>query len=162
MSIPVELLWKAYPKGYLSRKGVTSIGGWHCVMSIPGASYWVVPNFIYQQENFKDQVYRTGHKEVELARERGDLLPELQDTATWFCLLADLAEATSVVDRPWSRNNGYLWVKGTEEERRDIKAPPFWKLIIVDSGGWTDRLFNVDADDPNLALVLARIECQNS
>lgn len=135
MSIDRDLLWKAWPDGFLVMRGVQSVGGYECV---------------------QDGVFIDNHgisAEVKgVDPESGDLLPNVDpaDVATWACLLQDLGEALyrgNDVD-PEIAPGGLLW----RPHRGD-------RWILEDINGNIGHL-NVgqETDDPALALVLARIQ----
>jgi len=78
----------------------------------------------------------------------GDLLPNVDptDTATWACLLHDLATAAQIPLEPYST---VCWEPGENG---------VWVLYSFACGPTDSRHFNVDTDDPAVALVLARIQ----
>ena len=85
------LLRQAYPLGYLPMRGVLTVGGWVCVATTDaGTSRWY--DYASQQTvtHYSSVGWDNGAPHA-----AGDLLPLVDpaDTATWACLLADLAEA---------------------------------------------------------------------
>ncbi len=146
-----ELLFRAWPDGYLARRGVSTVGGWLC----EGDTF-----YRHNDEGDPSRVVVSAAKRRStLSNEgfplldAGDLLPNVDptDPATWACLLQDLAEAsrspTDRYDLTWSNTD-----KG-------------WRLF------WQHRsmsnitgraYFDIDTDDPTLALVRARIQLQEA
>lgn len=138
MTVNRELLWAAYPDGYLAMRGVDTVGGWQCVQDnrvVP--SRWVrAPGIAYHVQHESDP-------EVRCARDAGDLLPNLDpigDPATWACALRDLAEAM------WPGENH------VNASLRRYKGQ--WLFGIV--GTSRNVIIRVDTDDPAEALALAR------
>jgi len=177
-------LKKAWPQGYLAVRGVSTIGGWQCVDSDPGAPRWLATG---GPRSALDRDWPTGehtlfpknmkdHQSAALAyaHKAGDLLPNVdpQDLATWACLLQDLAEAWNRTDpqdhknvpRTLSLQGGLVWY-------------PLEPICWVLTDGRTSAGFGrdataceylahftsvqveagIDTDDPAEALVLARI-----
>jgi len=96
MSIDKELLWRAYPDGYLAMRGVSSVEGWLCSGSNEKASHWL--NKVYTHETI---LHEGGP--YHQSRDQGDLLPNVDpaDAATWACLLQDLSSAVTWAGKPW-------------------------------------------------------------
>jgi hypothetical protein len=144
-----DLLWKAWPDGYLAMRGVGTVGGYQfcadkygTVRCLPRAEDKTLPN----------RWAADGSITYEAARKRGDLLPNVDpdDVATWGCLLHDLGVALyrgNGVD-PDIAPGGLLW----RPHRGD-------RWILEDIEGNIGHM-NVgqETDDPGLALVLARIQ----
>ena len=105
MPIGRELLWKAYPDGYLAMKGVSTVGGWVCIRTPTDCLYanpknWThwAPKPVFAAGQWEASSTRRleGDKGMESVRAGGDLLPNLDpenDPATWACALRDLALA---------------------------------------------------------------------
>lgn len=153
MTIDHELLRKAWPEGLIAQRGVTTVEGWvfssHCVIfSEHGLSRRrVSPRtsvIIHHPAKSSD--------EVQGWIDDGDLLPNVNplDTATWACLLRDLAIAASGLtfnhtglDCIWERR-GACWMFS-------------WRSYSGFQGS-TLFTFHDPIEDPALALVLARIQ----
>jgi len=161
------LLWKAYPDGYLARRGVLTVGGWQCVEGEEGedeedgdtSSWWrPIPD-------------NDGLTELGLLRDlpdarvnAGDLLPlpDPTDTATWACLLQDLAEASNRFEhrKPWVGFAFDIWP--------DTPAPAgyrCWIFSVHDTGGRSFASFTLpesitDEDGGAEALIRARASLQ--
>lgn len=85
--IDPKLLWRAWPSGCLSTRGVTSVAGFLAW----GQGYWNNPVGFEEDDN--PEFFGTVEPSKILAS--GRLLPNVdcRDPATWACLLVDLAEA---------------------------------------------------------------------
>jgi hypothetical protein len=84
------LLRRAYPEGYLAMRGVRTVGGWTLIEIMDDGH----PVFTHPQKNSAGQW---------TAMEAGDLLPLVHpdETATWACLLRDLADEAFPLQRGW-------------------------------------------------------------
>jgi len=136
----VKNLWKAYPDGYLGMRGVTTIGEWHIsetwervLKEDPPGCRWIPP--------------KGCSIEFEQAMSSGDLLPNLDpesDPASWACALVDLYQTCWPRKKPRTP----LWEK---DERGWFLIDPSMPTKAVSA------FFNITADDPAAALVLAKI-----
>lgn len=150
-----DLLWKAWPDGYLAMRGVQTVGDytyladgvWVEIGSISNPTVAVVP-FEWRCS----ETIQAGEEDTQALLERGDFLPNVDptDAATWGCLLYDLGAALyqgNGVD-PDIAPGGLLW----RPHRGD-------RWILEDIEGDIGHM-NVgqETDDPGLALVLARIQ----
>lgn len=156
------LLWKAYPAGYLGKRGVLTVGGWQCFSVYKDRAVWTAPlNYSYDA---RQTLWFTGEDHLRGVAHRasqGDLLPlpDPSDPATWACLLQDLAEASGRFEhrKPWVGLAFDLWP--------DAPEPPgfyCWLLTVHDTGGRSFASFTLpasitDADGGAEALVQARI-----
>lgn len=157
----LRYLREAHPDGHLAARGVHTVGGYVCVdVESCGDAHFLHP------EGGPTLVMGRGRRSICARFNRGNRLtdgpdallpmPDPADAATWACLLADLADALGVPNRPDEPNVGYLWHRLSDEERLDGE-PPGWLLYVQSSGGWTDRrVHDVDVEDPAHALVIAR------
>ena len=174
MQIDRDLLWKAYPDGYIAVLGLNTIGGFTCIGEVckGSGSGW---HFIMNATNSCTMNGRCIVSSGDPRRVRGiagmiggsedDLLPNVDpsDTATWACLLDDMRRALGWLVAEGEVCN--LWWGQPPE------GPPEW--TSVHPRGWrleryTDRarssasqgfrFFDIDTNDPALALVLARIQ----
>jgi len=104
----------------------------------------------------------------------GDLLPDVdpEDVATWACCLADLATACLVdKDPPTNVHPHRHWVRGWHPAMVPLIPTPRPEVGADWTGGWvldiawgttgivtTSFPFTLNADDPAIALVLARVQ----
>jgi len=156
------LLHKAYPRGFLAMRGVLTVGGWTSLgkadtplVKVPGTMWW------HPDPNRRCGALWEGwpqgsHKEVVAALAAGDLLPLVDpaETATWACLLADLAEAAfgepgtdGLRIRPSSGNGDRWTIMGSS-----APAPKTGNRM-----GLSVVMGIVPTLDPALALVRMRI-----
>jgi hypothetical protein len=140
-----ELLRRAWPDGYLAMRGVLTVGGWTCC--------GVAPPDDGDGEERVAWWHAHGGKRPALRMAEGDLLPAVDpaDTATWACLLRDLADAVwpgeaAPVDRIALRGSGSIW-----------------RVVASFAGARPGVLHGAEAhfgieptDDPALALVRIR------
>jgi hypothetical protein len=170
MSFDRELLWKAWPNGYLAMSGVHTVGGWICLGEDDEGPKWSHPDPRVRADP-PPQWTRCFDGELKA----GDLLPNVDpaDTATWACLLADLAQAWNCtepqnhknVPRTLSLQGGLAWYsmepgcwvltdgRTSAGFGRDATACEYlahFTSVQMETG--------IDTDDPALALVLARIQ----
>lgn len=138
--IDKDLLWQAFPSGYLAVRGVSTVGGWQCAgFARDGITdRWLQPKTFF--------VLTADHKPLLEAHSAGDLLPNVDpsDTATWACLLSKLAQ---FVDFSEGYSYGFTW--GGDE------AHGQWVLSNGDNESY--YFPDIDDDDPSLALVMAII-----
>jgi len=146
MAIEKELLWKAWPEGYLAIRGVGTIAGWQCVKT--DRTFTIYGH----REAEAEIVFRDGMTSLHSSQavERGDLLPNVDptDIATWACLLQDLAQARGLSDcfgLTWRRMTSTRWEVSGYERRGAV-----FSCQSVE--------FNTDTYDPAEALVRARIQ----
>lgn len=156
------LLRKAYPDGYLAKRGVLTVGGWQCVEAIGETYEWGVTSRWKRNEPASDGLVELGLlQELPDARvNAGDLLPlpDPTDTATWACLLQDLAEASNRFEhrKPWVGFAFDIWP--------DTPAPAgyrCWIFSVHDTGGRSFASFTLpesitDEDGGAEALIQAR------
>lgn len=179
MTIDRELLWKAWPDGYVGMRGVSTVDGWTCIEVQNGHS-------IFRQHNDPLTVCVRGSSDdvdsvSNAHRRRGDLLPNVDPTdhATWGCLLYDLARASIV--RVAGPNKGSIHPEAEadllHQSRRwyrdstNIREMDAWWMLesadfdVVANAGkrmvkgclnfYFDEKFE---NEPALALVHARIQ----
>ena len=166
MSIDPELLWRAFPDGYLAMRGVATVGGWQCIVAFrdgnpnsgSGIFYSSAGHFYTMcwPEGVKDAM-RVPEVLASAALNRGDLLPNVDpsDTATWACLLAELGRVAGLQEwrtldfyRDGTKHRWMLWAfrPGSSETRAGA---------AIAASVFRGPLF--DTDDPALALVRALI-----
>lgn len=120
MVIDGDLLWQAYPTGFLARRGVCTVGGWQCVetevitVQQPDGSKprltsrWLHPELGLVYSGDLPDEFGNGDASDEFIRwvNDGDLLPNVDptDEATWAALKRDLAIATLA-----ARNRGAVF-----------------------------------------------------
>ncbi len=161
-----ELLWAAWPDGYLAMRGVMTVAGWQCIGVATDKSLWFplrregtapilgLPSGgpPYEQRSS----WRADMDPFRLAADMGDLLPDIDptDTATWACLKADLARAAGAPDLAteisWTSMHmagAWHWTVSWHEDNRRSQAQPF------DS---------IETKNPGLALLMARIQLRRS
>ena len=161
-----SLLRRAYPDGFLARRGVLTLGGL-LVTSVEDSkfsrqrvtfSHGTNGYLVFERRRgdfFTTAGVFTNARAWESLR-RGELLPlpDTADPATWACLLADLqfsvwqCESINPVWFPMSRRDGC------------------WRLASVlskSNGGpaGPHRDFDTDTQDPTEALVRAKISVNN-
>ena len=154
--MPRFLLQKAYPLGYLPMRGVLTVGGWACHSTpTPMLSRWS-PAFEHGDEKLLSLRVGLERENDGGATARGELLPLVDpaDTATWACLLADLAEAAfgepgtdGLRIRPSSANGDRWTIMGSS-----APAPKTGNRL-----GLSLLIGIVPTLDPALALVRMRI-----
>lgn len=122
-----DLLWKAYPDGYLAKRGVMTVGGWTYI-GFDGRHSWV--------REPSEQYINSECDLTKIYEGRGDLLPlpDPSDTATWACLLEDLAEAVNARCVIEKRNFALHYKYGGLSFSTMTK--PYWALRDVYSGAW--------------------------
>lgn len=155
------LLWKAYPDGYLAKRGVLTVGGWQCVADGQNRPEPYIL-FLPPKRNSSPEILWLPHQNTGPlvdAIPRGDLLPlpDPSDPATWACLLQDLAEASGRFEhqRPWVGFALDIWP--------DTPTPPghrCWIFTVHDTGGRGFASFTLqesvtDADGGAEALIRA-------
>jgi len=176
MTVDEKLLWKAYPEGALTMRGVTTVAGWVCreSQSRPGVFSWcrdtvfavpptspryggMVRNPIAKRMEHSRRVARYLEE-----RERGALLPEVdprKDPATWACVLADLARTLGIIPSLAANEavSGYSWCVKSGDNGGVIR----WTLTVyVDDGRTETHSFPwcaIDTSDAAKAAVLARV-----
>ena len=158
-TIPVERLARAWPDGWLAMCGVQTISGWTCIregvsplfvmpsLTSPPTVHWYVtdPNTFRSSEHAPSVRY-------------GELLPNVDpaDTATWACLLADLAIAAGLP------TEGSVI---TFTCRKSFSGQKHWRLLCenpIEPRNGISTAFGIDTDDPAEALVWARIQLRES
>ncbi len=169
VGVKKELLWKAWPDGYLAVRGVGTIAGWQCVRTPAEGVYantvdhtwWLAPvTFGTNRAPFGgDIVVRSDRRVFGSVRQDGKLLPNVdpEDTATWACLLQELAEAAHVETGPYFGHH-LRW----EREVTRGWPPQSWWSLTCKFGGSGRQFDGIDTDDPAEALVLARIQLREA
>lgn len=164
--IDKELLWKAWPDGYLAMRGVSTVDGWLC----SGEARWWHPD--HSAEIVVDPmgltfVLNAGDLDHAVCRKlhaNGGLLPNVDptDPATWACLLLDLARASNLLDAEHFPGRGR--VTGLMWESLDLHGEPHkelsqWHLRAEGYHGFSRVNFHKTRSivDSALALVTARI-----
>ena len=95
-----NLLWQAFPDGYLAMRGVATVGGWTCWRTAEHDGKTVVATFVrnkvFGEVNCFGGFVTWDNKPADLPDtpvSSGDLLPDLTDPATVGALLALVREA---------------------------------------------------------------------
>jgi len=178
-----ELLWLAYPLGYLGYPGVLTLAGWRCVGAhpeegttwlrplplpfVPGSGLsWPLAVLVGGPPHERRAALRAGgdlETPVYAAADLGDLLPcvDRRDPCTWAAALHDLAVARLAVASPGERpfvpggTEDDWWVSGWRA------AIPGWVLELswgVTGCAQASLLFSHVSDtlEPERALVEAR------
>ena len=147
MTVDRELLWNAYPDGYLAMKGVSTVEGYVVreSQSTPGAFFWC------RDAIFDLTPEHPRHAWVE-ARDWGDLLPDLDpegDPATWACALRDLALAVN-----WTAEQPNLaWFLSPPT----VHGAGIWTLHATPNISYGFGLIDIGCDRPT-ALAMARAQ----
>lgn len=150
MTVERELLWKAWPEGYLAQRGVKTVGDWQCV----GAGEWG-SNWIHVGTGGGlFPLHAPGFPDFEQARTTGHLLPNLvpeTDLATWACAKQDLAAALG-----WPFDGDLTW--RFDDLSDSVVALPgiYWSLRGATRHHFFDPLGPEPVTAPATALVLAR------
>lgn len=174
--IPHELLWQSWPLGYVPIRGVATVGSYICVWAEPDNVAFDDPHEYHRTlypvraaSILKADATRKLHEEEQRVIAKGVLLPNVDpsDTATWACLLRDLAEAADSTEYITS---GALVYGGASWSRRSSPGGSWWELVIQLWDGSSPppsvpgpmfeqkHHFTIDTEDPALALVRARIQ----
>lgn len=153
MSVEKELLWKAFPDGYLAIPQVRSVddwiyfgdGVWVEYGSISFPTMTVLPFKWKASENVQ-----MGEEDTRANWEDGRFLPNVDpmDHATWACLLAHLNELMGYEDEGYSHS---WWRNGNMVAFKEGA----W---ILDCGPGLCGEFDIDCADPAEALVRAIIQ----
>ena len=170
MSVDLDLLRRAWPDGYLAVKGASTRLNWICVHAGMGIDFlqWVSGG---GQIRFDGSTWwYCGHKDWTGPRDRGDLLPNVttSDTATWAAVKADLAAALEWPpdgELTWRRVSSSQWILTRHMRHLQHTLAAFGAALVKGDVETASALndqelhatFDIDADDPALALVLARI-----
>lgn len=122
--IEKELLWRAWPDGYLAIRGAGTIEGWQCIESGKNVTFlkgrthisWRADDPPYQTHSVADMGRQMNWREIQT----GDLLPNVDptDAATWACLLRELAHAA--FDEDWKGPITWLPTKVSAEDIEEI------------------------------------------
>ena len=170
--IDQELLWKAWPDGFLAARGVSTVGDWMCVQPLPAdhrvapnTPLWLHPNKVCLYGRRDDGFYvgygpgasinQTPFTEAIAA---GALLPNVDptDTAAWACLLADLAMAAGVSHT--AEGVRFSYTNDLDTPRRILGER--WVLSSANYG--RVKTFRLRSKDKAEALVLARIQLREA
>jgi len=174
MSIGTDLLWKAWPQGYLAMRGVHTVGGWE-VIEIDD-----VLTFHKNQNDFSGSGYTVGvpwekgRKLTEFGeylqegpQKEGDLLPDVDpsDVATWACLLAEFAQAVGEIADLYDPSalaiaaNEHIVGYSLRFVNSGDPGVRTWQLSAYTEGRELPLFtYTCDTDDPALALVEGRIQ----
>jgi hypothetical protein len=172
MTIDKALLRLAWPDGYLAMRGVLTVGGWTCLgpslnPAHRGESVWLDPAQLgLWVRDPEGQIWAYGsaspfdYTPFLKALEEGDLLPNVdpEDTATWAACLADLATVAGWTGKDATGERaivtGYTWGDWLDQ------GVTHWTLTVAWNNGRlkSSYTFDLDTDDPALALVLALVE----
>ena len=146
MSIDKELLWKAWPLGYVPMRGVQTISGWTCYrVGEDGTAFWAHP--------------RLPEERITHGEKRYDLLPDVdpKDPAAWACLLADFARIAGLEEASTWHWGYEEWVdihtKEIDEKGWHLHSMPW-------ASSSSGARFDLDTQDPAEALVQALIMLQ--
>lgn len=188
VTIERELLWKAWPDGYLAMRGVKTVGGWQCIDGPPGPESL---RFHNGRGVELDDRLRMGCRGILIPPltnyahhicDEGGLLPDVDpsDAATWACVLLDLANA--IPAQRWLHSKGPEkpeWLNPHQmhhfnlswhQTKRGTSDPHEWAIRAVHSKINTQpyeyaesttywHRFSIGQDtDPATALVMARIQ----
>ena len=133
-----DLLWEAYPDGFVACQGLTTVSGWMFIRPNPNGISWTLQSphdcdeVIYpdriKHHNKTGEKINCWSKPAGEALANGDLLPNVDksDVATWACLLEDLAQAVGyegathltwrkLYNNPWGSNTPKGWVLTTSK-----------------------------------------------
>jgi hypothetical protein len=168
-------LWAAWPEGYLAAPGVLFTRGGHLCFVIEDEVYFLDPedgprivlnkNTGQGQRGIAHQIFRELPGLLE-----GAFLPNVNpnDTATWSCLLLDLARARGWEGKDENGNEvavtGLTWCVISEWGSRAWVLRVYWNSPhkahheTYTFGSTVDT--NLDTDDPATALVEARVQCR--
>ena len=171
MTVSRELLWMAYPEGFLPMRGVTSLARWTCSgdngdgtdlagLNIHWRHFGLHSTIQYRPWTKRPWEYLFNGGDAEGIVKDGHLLPNLdpKDPATWACVKHDLAVA-----RYPAATSPYL-VGWRQTRRRPAKGVLYWTLSVYWRAGTNDGVvgeahhFGVDTDDPATALAMARAQ----
>lgn len=152
MNIDLDLLKRAWPKGYLPIRGLLTRKGWQCVNADDSIRFKYAYGTLVVGWKANDPPYETysmsdwGRHENWKAIQRGEFLPNVDpnDVATWACLLQDLAQA---LPAPPESNCGLYWEHWEDDHVWILGGPNDFRYA-----------FDIQADDPGKALVLAKIQ----
>jgi len=88
-----ERLWRAFPEGYLSVRGVYTVGGWVCGGGATRKWWQKCDADIWVREEPDRSQDVDAYEEFARLCGAGDLLPAVDpcDAATWGCVLQELA-----------------------------------------------------------------------
>lgn len=145
-----ELLWKAFPEGYLAVRGVSTLNGSTCVWDTKHGK------FAFLRHADKASTARV----TETRRKAGGLLPNVDpdDVAAWACVKHALGQllypkAGQLCQIAWTRRSAE-WPPGQGYQ---------WRLTVhtVWPDGYpTTKVFQLGTDEPAEALVLAIIQAR--
>lgn len=144
------LLWKAYPDGYLSTRGVHTLHRYECISSDQKACWIQWSGERVERTGDAWRVNGTPTSQSRAHRQGGLLpLPDVTDGATWACLLQDLAQALG-----WPDCSNLVWVA------RVSMYKGMWFLARAIPGpAWEGaRDFVLATEDAAEALVRAKIQ----
>lgn len=160
MTIDRELLWKAWPRGFVPMKGISTIGGFICTdVDADGFSSWV-STLDHTGVGWRADA---NLQEWSLRQDDGTYVPDWRflpvvdpmETSTWACLLHELAAARceDPPDLPVIRKDGDSWFLFfiVEAYGGGQEADAVWLETSENKG-------DAATQDPALALVQARTE----
>lgn len=166
MTVDRELLWRAYPDGFLAGDGVGTVGGWRCVEVAPFGSVWSGrqvdgyryailggdvtkdPDGMYERRSD----WRLGMDTFRAAIDLGDLLPNVDpaDTATWACVKQDLANALG-----WPFDGDLTW-RFDFEVAHVANPGTYWSLRGATRKFFFEQALGPYSMDCATAFVMAR------
>lgn len=168
MSIGTDLLWKAWPQGYLAMRGASTVGGYGTLLAPDDSGKeslcWISSEELLDVDTGE---LREGMSEFEYRRERGFLLPNVDpsDVATWACLLREFAlaveEIADLYDPSALAIGANEHIVGQSLRFVDSGDPGVrtWQLSAYTEGRELPLFtYTCDTDDPALALVEGRIQ----
>lgn len=149
-----ELLWQAYPNGFLAMRGVSTLGGYLYWAN----EYWITdPGVLGTPGHSKAEMWGICDPATCEPLKLGHLLPDVdpRQVATWACAKSDLAVTAGVIDRedPGTPEVAFSCASQFGE------AGGNWYLIDYQGArvGKACTFHGLNTEDPALALVLARI-----
>ena len=139
----LDLLRRAFPDGYLPRRGHATVGGFFCVYAAGTQAKYIDPEATQKGGfNLNDPV----HGQWFLAHHPTALLPlpDRSDEPSWACLVAELGART--------------WPNARVQYRFDRGVCGSWVLYAYPTGGrdgsgWAS--WSIDTEDPEEALITA-------
>jgi hypothetical protein len=153
-TIPLDLLWKAWPEGRLDMRGVATINYGTCF----GNGLWVETDSMASGPTLAvlpfewrfSENSQAGPDDTQACLEAGYFLPLVDpaDHATWACLLADLAEA---VGRDLDPQGGLVFT------RQGVLGRKKGDWLLLDWNGTEVAVLEATTiTDPATALATAR------
>ena len=141
-----DLLWQAYPMGYLAKPGVVTVRGWWMLGAVSQMKGPQVQRVLHPDFGGAPEL---DSKHVDPHIRAGDLLPDPRNSNTWQAMLADLYGA------PVEPGYGLGFRRQVCKESHGKVLG--WQLIYVDAyaTNWINYAEHLvqDVEDPYEALV---------